>query len=101
MGSSTLEEGDNPPMEAAVLTARRGAVPRSARLLGALGDERLVELTRRGNEAAFEAIYNRHHAALLSFCRHMLGSLQDAEDAIQHTFIAAHRDLNAGEREIK
>ena len=38
---------------------------------------------------------------ILGFCRHMLGSAEEAEDAVQHTFAAAYRDLaRADEREI-
>ena len=66
---------------------------RSPRLLSVLGDARLVELVRRGNEAAFEVLYDRHHRGLLSFCRHMLGSRQEAEDAVQHTFLSAYNAL--------
>ena len=43
---------------------------------------------------AFEAIYDRHHRGILAFCRHMLGSREEAEDAVQHTFVAAYRDLS-------
>ena len=46
--------------------------PRAA-LLRVASDERLVELVRGGSEAAFEAIYDRHHRGILAFCRHMLG----------------------------
>ena len=46
-----------------------------------------------GNEAAFEVAFERHGKAILSFCRHMLGSLEEAEDAVQHTFAAAYQDL--------
>ena len=56
-------------------------------------DERLVELVRSGSERAFEAIYARHHRGVLSFCRHMLGSADEAEDVLQHTFLAAYQDL--------
>lgn len=56
-------------------------------------DERLVGLVRSGLPTAFEAIYDRHHSPILSFCRHMLGSREDAEDAAQQTFISAHRGL--------
>lgn len=68
-------------------------VPRPRRLLAALSDERLVEHVRRGEQAAFEVLYDRHSAGILGFCRHMLGSTADAEDAVQHTFIAAHADI--------
>jgi RNA polymerase sigma factor (sigma-70 family) len=45
------------------------------------------------DDAAFEALYDRYHAPLLAFCRHMLGSREEAEDALQHTFLAAYRSL--------
>jgi len=74
---------------------------RSRRLLALAGDERLVEQIRRGNEAAFEVVFERHGPAILGFCRHMLGSREEAEDAVQHTFAAAHRDLqDDGQRRI-
>jgi RNA polymerase sigma factor (sigma-70 family) len=76
-------------------------VPRSRRLLGALSDERLVEQVRRGSDVAFEVLYDRHSRAILSFCRHMLGNPDEAEDAVQHTFIAAYNDLLASHRPIK
>ena len=46
--------------------------------------------------AAFEAIYDRHHRALLGFCRHMLGSHEEAEDALQRVFVSAHGHLRDG-----
>ena len=55
---------------------------------------------RHGNEAAFEALYDRHHRAILSFCRHMLASREDAEDCVQHTFAAAHATLAGSGREL-
>ncbi|MDQ4048290.1 MAG: hypothetical protein M3131_02770, partial [Actinomycetota bacterium] len=73
----------------------------SKRLLALRGDDQLVEQVRRGNEAAFVVIYQRHLAGILSFCRHMLGSLEEAEDAVQHAFAAAHRDLLRDDREIR
>src|SRR3954465_13987520 len=50
----------------------------------------------QGSEAAFEAIYDRHHRGLIAFCRHMLRSREEAEDALQHTFAAAYRALTSG-----
>jgi RNA polymerase sigma factor (sigma-70 family) len=71
---------------------------RSKRLLALAGDERLVEQIRRGNEVAFEVAFERHGAGILAFCRHMLGSREEAEDAVQHTFAAAFKDLRGGEK---
>jgi RNA polymerase sigma factor (sigma-70 family) len=68
-------------------------IPRPRKYLAALSDERLVEHVRRGEPAAFEALYDRHSGGILGFCRHMLGNTADAEDAVQHTFIAAHSDI--------
>ena len=55
---------------------------------------------RAGDDRAFEALYDRHHRPLLAFCRHLLGSADEAEDALQHTFIAAHRALRTDERPV-
>jgi RNA polymerase sigma factor (sigma-70 family) len=73
-------------------------IPRPRRLLAALSDERLVEHVRHGEAAAFEVLYDRHSGGILGFCRHMLGSVTDAEDAVQHTFIAAHADIQRHDR---
>jgi RNA polymerase sigma factor (sigma-70 family) len=77
------------------------SLPRSRRLLGALGDDRLVEQVRRGNDAAFEAIFDRYHRGILAFCRHMLSSPEEAEDAVQHSFIQAYDSMRRGDRELK
>jgi RNA polymerase sigma factor (sigma-70 family) len=74
---------------------------RPARLLRLASDERLVALVRAGDEEAFEALYDRHHPAILGFCRHMLGTREEAEDAVQHTFLAAFRDLMRDEKPIE
>jgi RNA polymerase sigma factor (sigma-70 family) len=81
------------------LAAPRTA-PRSKRLLRLAGDDRLVAQIRRGNEAAFEVAFERHGPGVLAFCRHMLGSPEEAEDAVQQSFAAAYRDLQRDEREI-
>src|SRR5215203_3397264 len=62
---------------------------------GRLDDGRLAELAASGDERAFEAVYDRHHRPLLAFCRHMLGSREEAEDALQQAFLRAHRSLVA------
>jgi RNA polymerase sigma factor (sigma-70 family) len=59
-------------------------------------DGALVAGVRAGDDAAFEAIYDRYHRNLLAFCRHMLGSREEAEDVLQHVFLAAYRDLRDG-----
>jgi RNA polymerase sigma factor (sigma-70 family) len=63
--------------------------------VGSLDDARLAELAATGDERAFEVLYDRHHRPLLGFCRHMLGSQDEGEDALQQTFLRAHRALLA------
>src|SRR5262245_40837068 len=74
----------------------RGPTP----LLRLQGDERLVALTRKGNQAAYEALVARYQSRLLAFCRHMLSSKEDAEDVLQEVFAAAFNALMADDRPI-
>jgi RNA polymerase sigma factor (sigma-70 family) len=74
----------------------RGPTP----LLRIQSDERLVALTRRGNQAAYEALVGRYQSRLLAFCRHMVGSREDAEDVLQEVFAAAFNAMIADERAL-
>jgi RNA polymerase sigma factor (sigma-70 family) len=90
-------------MEAAVAPregVRSAPVGRPPRLLRVASDERLVALVRAGDERAFEAVYDRYSRHILSFCRHMLGSREEAEDALQHTFLSAYRALGDSEQAV-
>ncbi len=69
-------------------------------LLRLASDDRLVESVRAGSERAFEALFDRHHRPVLAFCRRMLGSSADAEDVVQHTFLAAYCDLVRSDKPI-
>src|SRR5438105_2293479 len=69
-------------------------------LLRLQSDERLIALTRKGHHAAFETLCGRYQSRLLSFCRHMLSSREDAEDVLQEVFAAAFNAILADEREI-
>src|SRR4051794_22539861 len=69
-------------------------------LLRLQSDERLVALTRRGNQPAFEALVARYQARLLAVCRHMLSSKEDAEDVLQEVFAAAFNAMLADDRPI-
>jgi len=64
-----------------------------AALLRLASDQRLVEQVRGGSERAFEVLFDRYHRPVFAFCRHLLGSREEAEDAVQLTFLAAYRDL--------
>ncbi len=69
-------------------------------LLRLQSDERLIALLRRGNNAAFEVLVSRYHSRLLAFCRHLLGSKEDAEDVLQEVMAAAFNAILADERPI-
>jgi len=75
-------------------------LPGRAPLLRLQSDERLIAFTRRGNQAAFEVLVSRYQARLLAFCRHLLGSREDAEDVLQEVLAAAFNALLADERPI-
>ena len=47
----------------------------------------------RGDEDAFRALVDRHRAELHAHCYRMLGSLHDADDALQDTLLRAWRAL--------
>ncbi len=59
-------------------------------------DERLVKRAANGDEHAFAQLYDRYAPRLLSFCRYLLGSREEAQDAVQQTFIRAHRAIAGG-----
>jgi RNA polymerase sigma factor (sigma-70 family) len=69
-------------------------------LLRLQSDERLITLLRRGNTAAFEVLLARYETRLLAFCRHLLGSREDAEDVLQEVMSAAFNAIVADERPI-
>jgi RNA polymerase sigma factor (sigma-70 family) len=83
-------------LQHAGVAGRHGRSP----LLRLQTDERLIVLTRRGNHHAFEALVARYQPRLLSFCRHMLGSREDAEDVLQEVFAAAFNAILSDDREI-
>ena len=54
--------------------------------------------SRSDEGARTAALYRAHGAELLRFAWHRLGRLEDAEDAVQATFLSAHRVLVEGEQ---
>jgi RNA polymerase sigma-70 factor (ECF subfamily) len=54
----------------------------------------LVEGVRRGHEEAFAALVRREGARMLATARRLLGSTQDAEDAVQEAFLQAYRAID-------
>ncbi len=76
-------------MNRVIRQVRRSALLREG---GGLTDGQLLEcfLTRR-EEAAFEALVQRHGPMVLGVCRRVLRNAHDAEDAFQSTFLVLVR----------
>jgi RNA polymerase sigma-70 factor (ECF subfamily) len=51
----------------------------------------LLQSCQRGELRAFERLYELHAARLKSLAFHLLGSREDAEDAVQETFLKVYR----------
>ena len=69
-------------------------------LLRTQSDERLVDLTREGNDRAFEAVVERYRRPLLRYCSRLLPPSR-AEDAVQQTFVNAYDAVRNGDAELR
>ena len=60
-------------------------------------DALLVTRLQRGDESAFEELIRVHGGRLLSVARRFLGTSDDAQDAVQETFIKAFKAIHGFE----
>ena len=56
-------------------------------------DEELVRRTRAGDTGAYARLVDRHYDRCARYAYRMLGTREDAEDAVQETFLRAYRAL--------
>ncbi len=72
--------------------AKEALLPESERPGEQQDDEaRLLEECRAGSVEAFERLYDRHGARMKSIAANLLGSVADAEDAVQDCFLKVYR----------
>ena len=67
---------------------------------GAASDHSLVARVRRGDDRAFEALYERYHRRIHAYVYGMVKDHQRAEDVTQEVFVSALRRMRATERPI-
>ncbi|WP_405719669.1 RNA polymerase sigma factor [Streptomyces sp. NBC_00046] len=91
LGVAGQEHGGPDPASAGELAPSAGAA--GSNTLSGLEDRLLAIRAGEGDDEAFAVLVLRHSALLLALARHLLGSPEDAEDAVQDAFLSAWRRL--------
>lgn len=66
-----------------------------------LDDAALVERAQAGDSTAFDELVRRYEGKVFHLTRRILGDPDEAEDALQETFLSAYRGLPRFKREAK
>ncbi len=66
----------------------------ASRTLQSAPDAEMAELCLRGDRLGFERLYRTHGARMKSIAWNMLRNHQDAEDAVQDTFLKVQRSIH-------
>src|SRR3954465_14484412 len=67
---------------------------------GIVSDHKLVARLRRGDDRAFETLYERYHRRIHAYVFGMVKDHQRAEDVTQEAFVSSLRRMRATERPI-
>ena len=70
-------------------------------MVGTDDDSRRIVQSQNGDQGAFEALIREHQRMIHSLCYRMSGSLADAEDLAQETFIHAYQHLDGFRAEAR
>ena len=86
--SKAAAKPPKPPMPAA---PPEGAEALKPVTLGRSSDEDLMRRTQQGDNKAFEILFERYSASVLSYLYRMLGNVEDVESIGQEVFLRAFR----------
>ena len=70
-------------------------------MIGAATDEVLARRAAEGQREAFEELVRRHRGRVYALALRICRNADDAEDALQETFIAAYRALPRFDRRAR
>ncbi len=87
--AAAVAREESPGVLWAIQPATPSAVPQSTDI-----DPDIPSRARNGDEAAFAALVEFFHVRCLRYARYMLGDEEDAEEAVQDTFIRVYDHLS-------
>ena len=58
-------------------------------------DVRLIAACQEGDSRAFRTLFELYRDRVFTFCRHMTGNIEDAEDLTQESFVWAFKSIGS------
>ncbi len=75
-------------------------VPAATECLSTTEEPTFLDRLRRGDEAAFDALVNRHHSALIRMAMGYVSTREVAEEVVQDTWMAVDRKFEPIRRPV-